>query len=212
MKSRGDLDTCTLYTRPSIKSLQFIVRVLNEEADAHELRKHVRSWEASGPNLRKLLTSDPELERKLNEGRTILVPDGASAKILPIPWGAGEGSLSSEQAAIAMFFTLITHPMLSMFGGPCCRCDRYFIRKSKHRIQYCSPRCGRLQSAQRATKRARQDAHATKVRAAQLAIDSLAPATFKRNWKDVVTGRTEISTRWLTRALNKGEIRTRTHG
>jgi hypothetical protein len=207
MRVHGDSETCTLYTRPSIKSLQFIVRVLNEEADAHELRKHVRRWEASGPNLRKLLTSDPELGRKLNEGRTLLVPDGASAKILPIPWGAGEGSLSSEQGAIAMFFTLVTHPMLPMFGGRCGRCDRYFIRKSKHRMRYCSPRCGRLQSAQRATKKARQEAHAAKVRTAQLAINSLAPATFKRNWKDVVTGRTGISTRWLTRALNKGEIR-----
>jgi hypothetical protein len=137
----------SLLVGPSIHQLEFIVRVLNSKTDGAELRKLVQAWQESGPNLRTMFTKNSALRQRIGQSICLLEPKGKGGKFIWMPRTAGKGKLQGKQAALSMFVTLIVHPELDRFAGPCPRCSNYYLKNSARQKVYCSRTCGAYKNA-----------------------------------------------------------------
>jgi len=122
-------------------------------------------------------------------------------------WAAGFGKNPDMAALFAML--LLTNPLRSRLSeGPCQRrqCDKWFIKR--RRLQKC---CGRscnaiVKNAERVRdlrEREKKD-RLKKVRAAQRSWRS---TSTRLDWKSWVSRKAKVSTKFLTRAVNRGELR-----
>ena len=117
------------------------------------------------------------------------------------------------KTAVDLFLRLITNPLRDKVPEPCPHCKKYFIRKTERASVYCSRSCASRSTAIRRTYQVREERHNKKLAVANEAIrkwDKLASGgRVKKPWKEWVCDyepAVEISIRFLTRALNKGEI------
>jgi hypothetical protein len=196
-----------LLISPSINQLTFIVRVLNSEEYGAELRKLVQAWDQNGPDLRKMLRNDQSLAASINRSICLLEPSGKGGKLIWMPRNAGKGKLRGRQAALSMFVTLVVHPELDKFASrPCTRCGNYFLKNSTRQKVYCSRRCGAYQNALLATREQRTKEHHKKLEKARTAIAAWKPSPAWRDWKRFVTAQTQLTAKFLTRAVNEGEL------
>jgi hypothetical protein len=104
-------------------------------------------------------------------------------------------------------------PDWSKFGGPCPRCNKYFIRKTAKQSVYCSHRCASQATALKRTADVRQERHLYKLNVAKEAIIEWEKpwkrGRMKKSWKEWVAAYNpdaEITTRFLTRAVNQGGL------
>lgn len=173
-----------------------------------ELERLIKRWMKSGPNLRKLFRKYPELARRARTGSTVLyaLPSGRGyLEWTPI---AHEGAaLTPEHQALEYFMTLITNPQWEMLGGPCRRCEDFFLKKTRRPRVYCSRTCGSRITGAQAVSRHRQQERAKKIEVAQRAIGKYSEHKRRLAWKEWVSNQTGYSANWITRAVNKGELR-----
>jgi hypothetical protein len=91
--------------------------------------------------------------------------------------------------------------------GSCDRCKRYFLNVSGHRNKlYCGRRCAALESATRATRRRLDRERQEKLKRARAAVRDWTHGK-GADWKQWVSRRTGLSAKFLTRALNRGELK-----
>jgi hypothetical protein len=173
-----------------------------------ELRRLVEAWQASGPNLQKLFTQYPELERRTKFGETIFLATKSGRGYLewaPSPVGANRSS--ARRVVLEDFMTLIANPRWELLGGPCARCGDYFVKHTKRQKVYCSRNCGSAATAVPAMKRKRQEEQARRIRSAQESIAEFSKSKRRLGWKEWVSNETGFTIRWITRAVNRGAIR-----
>jgi len=205
--SAGKLESA-LIGRPH--NLESICYVLNDAAPrelSSELRTLVKRWQESGPNLVKLLDSDKTLADRTRHGRTLLVPTASGrGHLLWLSTSPDFNPRSWKDHALAHFLDLVVNPQWHKLGGPCARCSQYYIKKTKRQKTYCSRKCGSALTAATTVQKARKAEHEHKLRRAQIALDSWASKHTRLSWKQSVSNKTRLTTKGLTRALNKGEL------
>ena len=177
-------------------------------ASQQELRRLVQRWMDSGPDLIEMFTTEPELETRLSHGRTRFYPmhDGRGH----LDWSpeiSGTTLPPHEHEALQDFMILITSPLWKQLGGPCSRCKDYYLKKTKRQKVYCSRACALKTTAASAMRQRRQQEQGRKIRNAQSLIDEWSKNKRRLAWKDWVSNRTGYTVRWITRAVNNGELR-----
>jgi len=162
--------------------------------------------------------------------RTIWGPTkGARAELLLVPdylsleelfgkervWlkpAGGKPMLNPETEALCLFHLLTVIPNCEKIAGPCPRCDRFYIKKRASQKVYCSRRCGNAQTAIDRTSRRRDKEHSAKLARAKRAIREWKHARPTDEWKQWVSKRIpEMTPKFLTRAVNKGELKEPAH-
>ena len=200
----------SIATGPPV-DLELICRSLNgkeSEELRSGLRKLVEAWQKSGPNLAKMLSEDKVLAARTRHGQTHLVPtqNGHGWLIwMPTPEPCEIASWQDE--ALAQFMALIVNPQWFKLGGPCLRCDKYYVKKTSRQKTYCSRRCGLIETATAATRKRRERERVRKLGQAQAVADHWVTIRTRVHWKDWVSARTKLTTKWLTRAVNKGDLK-----
>ena len=119
----------------------------------------------------------------------------------------GKYRKTPDGVALELFYTLTLNPEWDRLCGPCARCARYYIKKTSRQTKYCTRQCGSLATATASTRKRLDEEHADKLRRAEAAVLSWPAARGILNWKQWVSRREpDISSKWLTRAVNKGEL------
>ena len=175
-----------LLAQPPNEQLEFIVHILNSATEGSELRELVHTWQAHGPNLGEMLRHDKSLHAKLSPSRCFISPYGIGGRLVPIPNGAGEED--PARSSLAMFASLVVHPMLAKFAGPCPTCSQYYLKKSARQTIYCSRRCSAAGTAVSSTRKRRTKEHKEKLQCATNAIQAWTPGPPRRDWKAWVGG------------------------
>lgn len=172
-----------------------------------ELLRLVEMWNESGPNLYKLLARNPELKERGFRGWATVIPTSTGrAHLEHLPGPPNTDRKHPEAVALGYFIRLITNPYWELLGGPCPRCENYFLKKTKKQKVYCSQRCGSTVTAAAAIRARRKREHQDKLARAQQYIDKWRESHTRTPWKPWVQRQTGFSLNWLTRAANKREI------
>jgi hypothetical protein len=219
---RKKLDTSLLLNEPSREDLEHICSVLNGEKQPKlrlALSRLVKSWQASGPNLKKMMHADFGQWRDVQEswkarwlpthtGRAhlLLLPDLPSNHMKKGKDGAYRPT--PEGGALVLFYSLTLNPEWDRLGGPCERCARYYVMNTVRHKKYCSRRCSSFATATASTRKRLAEEHADKLRRAQAAAQMWPNIRTVLKWKQWVSRKEpDITPKWLTRAVNKGELR-----
>jgi len=155
----------------------------------------------------------PSLREIENRCVVHLAPAGPGAYHLIAYQGENGKPWTAWDFACQQFVRLITNPACDRLGGPCPRCGKHFVRKTAKPSIYCSARCASQATAIKATIKARQEQHANKLAAAREGIEAwerlARRGRVKQPWKEWVSKYkpgAEITPKFLSRALNKGEL------
>ena len=210
----------SLLTPPEDYPLSIIVDVLNypehfpviDEGpkDINDLRAEtrrlVRAWQDSGPNVVEPFRSDKELAVRCAQGQIALHPTRTGRAFLV--WRAisdEEQIKSMKNVALLHFIQLIAHSDWQSIGGPCKRCDKYYLSESRHKRVYCSAKCRATASAVRSTRHKRLEERDAKLARAKAKPHGWRPAT-RMSWKQWVSQETRLSLSFLTLAEKQGEL------
>lgn len=199
-------------TRPPLGELQYICDLLNRVNAGWvlELRRLIQDWRSSGPNLIKMLEADPALYNKLKDDfSAVWLPSESGRSFISFNTRA---SYTDPHHAARVFFVRITlSPEWDKMGGPCLRCQRFYIKQRISQTSYCSRRCGNAATAALRTRQRLDTEHIDKLtRSKQDQIRwkrDFKNGRTKIGWKEFVSARhPDISVKFLTRAVNKGEL------
>jgi hypothetical protein len=204
----GKLRSVLIGQPEDLQSICYLLNSQEPQELCSELRSLVKVWHKSGPNLAKMLKDDGVLDARVKHGRTILVPTRTGkGHLLWLPAPRDVNPLSWKDQALSHFMDLIVNPQWHKLGGPCERCGKYYVKKTARQKVYCSRRCGSANTAMASTRRKREEQRADKMRRAQAAADNWAKVRTRQPWKWWVSVQTKITVKWLTRAVNRGDLR-----
>jgi len=201
-----------LIGQPDFSQLEVICDALNTSKASWvpEFRRLILRLQQSGPDLQAMMYEDQALWRDLSTAYSV--------KWLPSKTGRSHLALmpagdprDPRSTARYLFLALTLNPDWARLGGPCPRCERFFIRKTAKMSTYCSHRCASRATATEATAKARLEEHTDKlVRAEKAKLEwekVRRKGRTKKAWKEWVEAcEPDITIRFLTRAVNKGEL------
>ncbi len=142
-------------------------------------------------------------------GRAHLVLQPSAHVLAVFRWGKAR----PEPFAQMLFALWTLNPEQDKLAGPCARCGRYYLKKRSSQKVYCSRRCGNVATAVARTRKRLADEHADKLRRAAKAAQKWITARTQDDWKVFVSKREPgITPKFLTRAVNKGELKAPTKG
>jgi len=177
------------------------------------LRQLVGSWFAVDKDFTRWCETNPRLFQNLRLGVFSwhfqidpLGPAPIRKSILPhIGWAAKNADLA---IACWQFADFLENPLREQLGK-CYRCRRYFLNKSKRRNKvYCSQRCGHTTTAIKSTRKRRRQQREQTLKRVRTELRNLVPDTPKASqWKRYLARRAGVTNKWITRAVNKGELR-----
>ena len=181
-----------------------------------ELRKIVNAWLACGPDFERFRQQHSKIWEDVNrywqKTPTALVAaevGGGAAIAL-----CAEPGRDPYEEALRFFVWLITNRDCGKLAGPCARCGAYYIKKRALQKVYCSRKCGNAATATVRTRERQQEQHEDKLRQAAKAAREWSETKTKLDWKQWVARRckkSSITPKFLTRAVNKGELRVPVH-
>jgi hypothetical protein len=149
---RGHRRPAILRNEPTRRDLELVVKVLNatDERSA-ELKKLVKRWTDSGPNLQKMVYADEDLWKDLQDAWPAqwLPTIGGRACYVLLPSTLGHDDDSPVRRARSLFALLVASPFCDLLGGPCDRCHSYFVKSRRTQKLFCGQRCAALDSAKR---------------------------------------------------------------
>lgn len=199
--------------------LSKIVAELNSKGPAGDgLRQLVAEWQRA-PSLRSMLRSKSmKFQSACSRAWTVLWTssdqDGRSDFMLqrghipreflpPLPKTIPRLSAGAEDKAIHFFVALTLHPNQEKLAGPCERCGKYYLMKTRRRRIYCSKICGTRTTAGVCNNDRIRRERADKLKRAIAALKDLDPKS--TDWKHSVSKlRPNISSKFLTRAVGEG--------
>ena len=210
----------TVVIADAINGLKNLVLELNRTegrqltAVAIELRGIVKQWQDSGPNLWKLFGGNPELWAETQTAfRPSLVPTRSGHANLRLLDNAGAPGVMEELGrhgvrfyAVVLFNALTLNPQWKKLAGPCARCGDYYIKKRELQKVYCSRQCGNAATAIARTRERIKGERDDKLSRAKVAIREWRSAKTQENWKHWVAIHSGVDQRFLTRAVNKGDL------
>jgi hypothetical protein len=156
----------------------------------------------------KLLRRQPLALLAASTGPSILMNPFAPSGIVGLPHskrGKDDPLVHAREEAIALFIRLVQHPD-SPRMGKCLRCGRYFFGRPD---QKCCPRprrCGSYLAAIRARKASWHETRKGLIARAQDAIRRWELDGVRTPWKPWVARRVRKTEKWVTRAINRGDL------
>jgi hypothetical protein len=172
-----------------------------------ELRRLVREWFDSGPNVSKLLNADPMVDQVAQIFRPYFIPTQCgTARLAYLKVQEYIPNVKPLEIALGLFLKFLINPYNEMLGGPCKKCDNYFIKKTKRQKVYCSKQCGHRNTARLVNRKRRQREHLKLLKLAKQLISEWHQAKTRMDWKKWVSRDPQITKNWLTRAVRKGEL------
>ena len=203
LSSRANMEAVVELLNPSRHPWLASVYVKGEP----ELRRLVDLWRKSGPNLYKLFEENSEFRTRAMNGQVILGLTGTGRAHLEwLPGSPNSRLMQPKEVALRHFMRLITNPEWELLGF-CKRCENYYLKRRKSQKTYCSQTCGSRATATEAVKASRQKEHKKKLERAQEFIHKWNELRPRMPWKPWVGNETKYTPNWLTRAVNKGELR-----
>jgi hypothetical protein len=172
-----------------------------------ELRRLVKKWLESGPNIQKQFEADPVLAKASRVFDAFMIPTKtglARVTYLPAPRDMTPGTPLST--ALGLFLAFLLNPFNEKLAGPCKECDRYFVRNTKRQKTYCSQKCGRKHTSRESNRNKARAKKGSDIKRAQQMLHEWHKKIGKEEWKSYVHRRTGISKNRLTRAISKGEL------
>lgn len=213
------------------RDLDHVVDVLNWKPQGRRtlygepLIRLMERLKECGGNLKKMMDGDPELAGVVPKVCvTSWIPStNRTAKLVLQPsWEhILKRELTPEQVdrmrperyAALLFHVGTLNPEWDKLAGPCARCGNYYIKKRVSQKAYCSRRCGNITTAVARTRERLAREREDKLHRAQVAMQKWATARTKDDWKAFVSKRqSDITSKFLTRAVNKGELKAPTKG
>jgi hypothetical protein len=194
-----------------------------QEIFVRTLRDMVEKWRTSNWNLAACFKTNPEMEDRVikllrheplrflasSSGPSLLInpfaPQGLFG-IHHIPRGKDKPTLRARRDALTLFIRLVQHPDHTRLGK-CLRCEAYFFGRLG---QKCCPRprrCGSQRAAIEATKRRWHRERAEKLEAARVACAEWESLKRRTPWNGWVAKRANVTQKWLTRAINRGDLK-----
>lgn len=193
-----------------------------------DLKRLVEQWQASGPNLELFVSGSKAAEPHSNDPFPIdtwsAINEICHSQWIPTASGNArlwfafdpkrvkalscQGEVGERKAkAVALFALLTLNPEWDKLAGPCARCRSYYIKKRASQKVYCSRKCGNAATAIVRTKERSGNEHKDKLNRAKAAIREWTTARTKDEWKVFVSNREGLTPKFLTRAVNKGELK-----
>jgi hypothetical protein len=183
-----------------------------------ELRRLVTRWERADRNLEKLFKQSPGLKRTCMSGTMMLIPsrDGA-AQLAWSPDLRGWQSTTQKTEARKLFIGLLVNPLCLSLGGPCARCNKFFEKSNPRHKTYCGRKCGSGMTAVGSTQARRAKEKNTMLEAAKRASIEWSGNRNRMAWEEFVLKkvneclrnecpRDPVTVKWVTRAVNNGEL------
>jgi hypothetical protein len=173
-----------------------------------ELRRLVGAWSQSGPNVRKLLASEPILAQESQKLQAHLVPANTGvAKLTYTPFPETLNHVKPLTTARGLFIGFLLNPYNERLSGPCAYCGQYFVKKTQRKkTVYCSGLCGHRVTSRIANQKERERVHVEQLQRVEKSLAEWSVAMTGKDWKEWVHGDTQISKNSLTRAEKRGEI------
>lgn len=188
-----------------------------------QLRQLVARWQASGPNLMKMMLSrvgtniwQPETYELVQSlftaywvptkhGRAILhvVPNDTQLERL----FGGERIYRDAWIEFGLF---VLNPSCEELAGPCARCRKYYVKKRKSQKVYCSRRCGNTATALVRTAEKLKAEHKQKMIRAKALIRKWNTLKSRSGlvWKVWLREHEpNITDKFVTRWVNMGELK-----
>ena len=165
--------------------------------------KHLATGGELLTTVNRFLRRNPLMLQPAVSGPWLLVPEFRMAKFPP---RKDNPCARARRAALSAFVQFVQHPLCDRLGK-CVRCGRYFYGRPG---QKCCPyprRCGSSLAAIRATNKRWKEQRIEKLRLAQKAIADWKRLKRRPRWKTWVTKRIAISEKFLSRAVNGGELK-----
>jgi hypothetical protein len=194
-----------------------------------ELRRLVAAWDDTGRDAGKTLQALPELNPYLHDksGRPAwslaFGVVGSGLQFIPEPDVHDEPTRTAPETheARLSFVRLLFNELRDSLAGPCKwkHCGKYWIREltksgTYRKSTYCCRRCCQYSAASICTKRRLQREHADKLEyvtaVAQRWAEERRKGRTRQDWKQWVNETAhDITPKFLTRAVNKGELTTK---
>ena len=172
-----------------------------------ELRRLVEAWYKSGPNVSKLLESEPLLERESRSFRAHMIPtQTAQARLLYISVPDNMDPRDPRETAFGLFINFLLNPFNQRLGGPCKHCNKYYVKKTKRQNVYCSRKCSLNHTSLETNRRQRARENAMKLKRVKISLTAWSMLKRISDWKIYVSKDTNISKNFLTRAQKHGLI------
>jgi hypothetical protein len=173
-----------------------------------EMRRLVRAWSVSGPNVSKLLDADVMLAYAIQNARPFFIPTNSGvaqfAYLTPSEYSSRAKPI---EIALDHFIQFLLNPFNENLGGPCKYCDSYYVKKTaRKRTVYCSEKCGHRLTSRSANSERRDHEHKKQLKLAKRRIAKWLKTKTEPDWKKWVSNGTSITKHWLTRAMRNGEI------
>ena len=200
-----------------LNKLRNIVTLLNgEDARFGPLRHYVDGWLKAERNFGRWRMANPDLDSTLQNVSTgthyllISSRDGRAQPHLRFysPIDNKEPVSEPVRYACLVFTDLASSPLRDRVGK-CDRCSRYFVSEGAYlRKRFCSRNCAKSEFALKATQKRREQENEQKRRAVAQAIHALEKRRRRPlDWKEWVAEQAGVTKKWITRAINRGEIR-----
>jgi hypothetical protein len=192
------------------KAQEIIIRTLNGL---------VGKWQETNWNLAACFQKYPQVEhqvtRFLRSGLWKLMPSLSGPSVLAGPVGPfgsitlrsgrDNPTLRARRDALRLFVEVVRHPSCDRLRK-CVRCHRYFFGRPS---QKCCPRprrCGSTLAAIEASKRNWRAARQQKLELARAQCVEWQRRRLPVDWKLWVAKQIGVSPKWVTRAINLGEL------
>lgn len=193
-----------------------VARLNGEDQTSAPLRHYVDGWLTAKRHFGQWQKTNPDLDSSLQNvvsGTHYFLLSSQDGRAQPHlrfyhPVGNQKPVQESARYACLAFSELASSPLRDRVGK-CDRCGRYYVSEGAYlRKRFCSRSCAKSEFAVRATQRRREQETEQKRRAVAQAIHAL--ETRRRrpvNWKEWVSEQAGVTKKWITRAINRGEIR-----
>lgn len=201
--------------------LDCIVETLNWQPDGgvslyrEPLAQLMERLRRCGGNLKKMMDDDSELEKII---RSVCVTEwmpsktGGARLVLQPSWehilkpGLTAGQVDRmrpERYAALLFHVGTLNPEWNKLAGPCARCGNYYLKKRESQKVYCSRRCGNAATAVARTRQRIAAERKDKIDRAKAALKRLKGTKRRQGWKLLVSKKTGIDLRFLTRNFSE---------
>jgi hypothetical protein len=191
---------------PTKKGCFWLLREQSEKAQTllaswMELDKHYIKWKGQHPKL------FGQLERTVNDtyyALDELRDEPITARLYVL--GKKPAHAFCVYDLHWLFLNVLRNPLRNDIAN-CDRCGKWFLNRSGHRNKrFCQRRCAVLDAVTRSVKQRRERTRQEKLKRARAAIREWTGGK-SDDWKQRVSVQTGLSAKFLTRALNQGDLK-----
>lgn len=197
---------------PIEEAFRFVLQFMNEEVHlkdpgGNQLRHLMKLWLSVDGNWQRFTAKASKARIPFpSEGKFYIPSTTRHPILIPSP---RSGFVHAQE----VFLQFVLHSQSEMLRGPCARCGKYFLKKTKHQKAYCSRDCLAFATAIRATKRKRQEQHARLLMWAAEATARWQRQKRRQRWKPWTVAYLKrkqkglvITEKSITRWINNGEL------